>query len=132
MTSDPVCCAPSATAEEAARQMRDGHIGDVLVCENGRLDGIVTDRDIVVRVAAEGRRPDECLLREISSHDVVTVAPDDGVDRAVQLMKERAVRRLPVCEGDGRLVGVISLGDLAVARDRDSALGEISAAPAND
>ena len=132
MTPDPVCCAPSATAEDAARQMRDGHIGDVIVCEDGRLLGIVTDRDIVVRVVAEGRRPDDCLVREICSHDVVTVAPDDDADRAVELMKERAVRRLPVCGRDGRLVGVLSLGDLAVVRDRHSALGQISAAPAND
>jgi|GEM_PF-405629 len=131
MTRDPVCCPPDATAAEAARLMKERHIGDVLVCSDGHLEGIVTDRDLVVRALADGERPQERRLGEICSHDIATVTPDDAIDRAVELMKRHAVRRLPVCEPDGRLAGVVSLGDLAVERDERSALGQISAAPPN-
>jgi CBS domain-containing protein len=84
----------------------------------------------VVRILAEGRDPAATTLADISSHDLTTVSPEDSVEQAVQLMREKAIRRLPVVE-DGRPVGIVSLGDLAVERDPDSALGEISAAPPN-
>jgi CBS domain-containing protein len=130
MTPDPVALPGSATVHEAARAMRDQDIGDVIVVENNQVCGIVTDRDIVVRTVAEARNPAATTLADICSHTLTTVAPTDSVEQAVRLMREKAIRRLPVVE-DGRPVGIVSLGDLAVERDPDSALGEISAAPPN-
>jgi CBS domain-containing protein len=130
MTPNPVALPGSASVHEAARTMRDQDIGDVIVVENHQVCGIVTDRDIVVRTVAEARDPAITTLADICSHVLTTVAPTDSVEQAVQLMREKAIRRLPVVE-DGRPVGIVSLGDLAVERDPDSALGEISAAPPN-
>lgn len=115
-----------ATALDAARCMRDADIGDVLVTENGKLRGIVTDRDLVVRCLAEQGSTD-IKVGELCSTDLVTLTPDDEIDKAVRLMSEKAIRRLPVVDGE-KAVGIVSLGDLAVARDRESALGQISAA----
>jgi CBS domain-containing protein len=115
-----------ASALEAARRMRDADIGDVLITDGGKLRGIVTDRDLVVRCMAEQASGD-VRLGDLCSSDLVTVSPDDELDKAVKLMSENAIRRLPVVDG-GHAVGILSIGDLAVARDRDSALGSISAA----
>jgi signal-transduction protein with cAMP-binding, CBS, and nucleotidyltransferase domain len=120
----------SASVREAARAMRDANIGDVLVVKNGNLCGIVTDRDLVVRAIAEGREPASTTLAEICSADLATVSPTDSIDHAVQLMRQQALRRLPVVE-NGHAIGIVSLGDLAQNRDPHSALGEISAAPPN-
>jgi CBS domain-containing protein len=128
MTPDPVSLDKSASVREAARQMRDQSIGDILVTERGRLCGIVTDRDLVVRYVAEDVSPDDAKLDEFCTKDMVTLKPDSDVGEAIELMEKHAVRRLPVVEKD-RPIGIVSLGDLAVARDRDSALGKISAAP---
>ena len=86
--------------------------------------------DIVVRVVAEGRDPRATRIEDIASRDLTAVSPDDPVDRAVELMRERAVRRLPVVKR-GKVVGIVSIGDLAVERDPGSALADISAAPPN-
>jgi CBS domain-containing protein len=111
--------------------MRANDIGDVIVVDdNGKLTGIVTDRDIVVRVVAEGRDPRATRLGDIASRELTVLAPDDPVERAVELMRERAIRRLPVVE-QGKPVGIVSIGDLALDRDPDSALADISAAPPN-
>jgi len=130
MTRDPVCLDLHASATDAARRMREVDSGAILVCEEGHLRGLLTDRDIVVRAIAAGRDPSQVELQEIYSADVEALRPDDDVDRAVQLMRERHVRRLPVVEGD-RPVGIVSIGDLAIERDGRSALADISAAPAN-
>lgn len=119
-----------ASALDAARRMRDADIGDVLVTDGGKLRGIVTDRDLVVRCMAEQASGD-IRIGELCSTDLVTVSPDDQVEDAVKLMSDRAIRRLPVVDG-GNPVGILSLGDLALERDRQSALGSISAAPPND
>ena len=96
--------------------MRREDIGDVLVCEEGdRLLGIVTDRDIVVRALAEGRDPAETRVAEVCSRDLVTIEPGDSVGGAVRLMREKAIRPIPV-NGDGRVVGVLTIGDIAVER----------------
>ncbi|HEV7886709.1 MAG TPA: CBS domain-containing protein [Acidimicrobiales bacterium] len=130
MTPNPVTCPVDATLVEVARLMRDRDIGNVIVLEEDRLAGILTDRDIVVRaVAAE--RPFDTPIGEIVSRDVVAMAPDDEVADAVQVMRERAIRRVPVVDG-GRPVGIVSIGDLAVERDPDSALADISASPPNN
>jgi CBS domain-containing protein len=131
MTADVTTCPQDATIEDAARLMRQEDIGDVLVTdEEGRLAGIVTDRDIVVRALAEGRSPGETPVRDVLTTEVVALEPKDAVDRAVQVMRDGAVRRVPVVE-DGRPVGIVSIGDLAVERDPDSALADISAAEPN-
>lgn len=130
MTSDLVTCPPDAQIAEAARLMRDNDIGDVLVCSDGVLHGIVTDRDLVVRCLAQGAQATSPISAAVSQ-DIATVAPTATVDEAADLMRQRALRRLPVVDGN-RPIGIVTLGDLAVARDRDSALGEISAAAPND
>lgn len=130
MTSEPISLQSDAPVLEAAQQMRDCAIGDVLVMDDGRIRGMLTDRDIVVRAIAEGRDPNECTVGEICSEDVVFVGPDDDADRAVEMMRLRAVRRVPVIEG-ANVVGVVSIGDMAMDRDERSALADISAAPPN-
>jgi CBS domain-containing protein len=131
MTTNPEMLPESTVVREAAETMRANDIGDVIVNdENGRLTGILTDRDIVVRVVAEGRDPRATRIGDIASRELTAVSPDDPVDRAVQLMRERAIRRLPVVE-EGKPVGIVSIGDLALDRDPGSALADISAAPPN-
>jgi CBS domain-containing protein len=129
MARDLVTCPPDADIRTAAARMRDDDIGDVVVVEGEAVRGIVTDRDIAVRAVAEGRGPDTPLA-DVLSGDVVTVAPEDRIEVVVDLMRERAIRRIPVVD-DGRLVGIVSIGDLAIERDPDSALADISAAREN-
>jgi CBS domain-containing protein len=131
MTTHPETLPESTTVREAAETMRANNIGDVVVVDdNGALSGILTDRDIVVRVVAEGRDPRVTRIGDIASRDLTLVSPDDPVDRAVQLMRDRAIRRLPAVD-KGKPVGIVSIGDLALDRDPDSALADISAAPPN-
>ena len=127
---DPVTVEASATAEDAAKLMDEKDIGNVLVVENGEVQGIVTDRDIVVRVIAKGNGGD-ASVREAASTDLETLEPDASIDDAIQKMEQGNVRRLPVVE-DGKPVGVVSIGDLAEARDKDSALADISSASPNN
>lgn len=130
MTPGPISVTIDSTLLDAARMMRDEAIGDVLVVDDEGVRGMVTDRDIVVRGLAEGRDPSSTPVIEVCSEELVTVQEDESVQRAVELMREHALRRLPVCRGD-EVVGVVSLGDLAIERDPTSALGDISAAPSN-
>jgi CBS domain-containing protein len=130
MTQNPVTVQSTDSVVAAARSMRDGNIGDVVVVERGEIQGILTDRDIVVRALAEGRDPARTTVGEICSRELTTLSPSDAIGDAVTMMREKAIRRLPVVDG-GRPVGIVSLGDLAVERDPESALGEISAAPPN-
>jgi CBS domain-containing protein len=128
MTTRPVTLNRDASLVEAARLMRDRGIGDVIVVEGDDAEGIVTDRDIVIRGVAEGADPNTTRLGQVVSGDLTSVAPDDPVERAIELMREKAVRRLPVLEG-GKPVGVVSLGDLAIQRDAGSVLADISEEP---
>ena len=130
MTRNPKAVAQNATIMEAACAMRDNDIGDVVVLDNGRLCGILTDRDIVVRALATGCDPNRTSVGEICSRALVTLAPEDSTGQAVRVMRERAIRRLPI-EEHGRVVGIVTLGDVAVDVDRRSALADISAAPPN-
>jgi CBS domain-containing protein len=130
MTPNPVTVDASTPVIQAAEAMRQNDIGDVVVRKNGKLCGIVTDRDIVVRALGAGKDPKDTSIESICSHEIVTVTPDQDTAEAVRLMRDRAVRRLPVVQ-DGAVLGIISLGDLALAMDRRSVLGDISAAPAN-
>lgn len=130
MTSAPVTVEPQTSVTAVARIMRDQDLGAVLVTDGDRLRGLVTDRDLVVRSLAEGGDPEQTTVVGACSEDLVTVTPEDDLDHAVELMRGHAVRRLPVVEG-GRPVGIVALGDLAMERDPESALGDISAAKPN-
>lgn len=131
MTRGVAYLPPSTTVTIAARMMRDEDVGDVVVADDGRVRGMVTDRDIVVRVVAEDLDTDATTVGEICSEDVTVVRPDTPVTDAVQKMRDAAVRRLPVVNEDGNAQGFVSVGDLAVTVDPDSALSDISAAPPN-
>jgi CBS domain-containing protein len=128
MTARPITLDRDASLVEAARVMRDQGIGDVIVVDGDDAAGIVTDRDIVIRAVADGADPNSTRLGQVVSGDLTAVAPDDPIDRAVELMREKAVRRLPVLEG-GKPVGVVSLGDLAIQEDPRSVLADISDEP---
>ena len=128
MTTEPITLDRDASLAEAARVMRDRGIGDVIVVEGDDAEGIVTDRDIVIRGVAEGADPNTTRLGQVVSGDLTSVAPDDPVERALELMREKAVRRLPVLEG-GKPVGVVSLGDVAIQQDAGSVLADISNEP---
>ncbi|MGH7314847.1 MAG: CBS domain-containing protein [Candidatus Rokuibacteriota bacterium] len=130
MSPRPVALSTDATVVEAAEVMREQDIGDVMVVEEDRLYGILTDRDIVIRALAEGRDPSQTRIGDICSRELTTVSPDEGVGHAVRLMREKAIRRLPV-EEDGQVIGMLTIGDIAVERDARSALGNISGAPPN-
>ena len=130
MTANPIAMPATASVVDAARAMRDSNIGNVIVLDNGQICGIVTDRDITVRGVAEGRDISQLKLADVCSREVTTLSPTDSVDDAVRLMREKAIRRVPVVEG-GKPVGIVSLGDLALEKDPDSALGDISGAPPN-
>lgn len=130
MTGAPVTVGPQTSVAEVARIMRDRDLGSVLVTDGDRLRGLVTDRDLVVRSVSRGGDPEDVTVAGACSDDLVTVAPGDDLDHAVRLMRAHAVRRVPVVE-DGRPVGVVSLGDTAMERDPESALGDISVARPN-
>ncbi len=131
MTPDPVACPSNASVASAAVEMRDKDAGAILIEDQGDLCGIVTDRDIAVGVVAQGKDPGGTKVGELCHGEVATLEPDASVDDAVQLMRDKKIRRIPVVE-DGQAVGIISIGDLAIERDANSALGEISAAAPNN
>jgi CBS domain-containing protein len=130
MTADPRTVESGATVADAAREMRDGDVGSVVVIENGSVAGIITDRDIAVRVVAQGLDPDATRVSEVATMRPVTLTVDQSVDDAIRLVREQDVRRIIVVQ-DGRPAGIVSLGDLAIERDTDSALAEIASEPPN-
>lgn len=127
MTAGVVAVRPDASLVEAAQLMRTQNIGDVVVAEGQDVIGVLTDRDITVRAVADGVDPMTVSARTACTPNPVTVTPDDRVATAVTLMREHAVRRLPVVE-NGLPVGIVSLGDVAEAEDPASALADISRA----
>jgi CBS domain-containing protein len=130
MTADPRTIAPGDSVIDAARQMKEADVGDVVVVQEGKPTGIVTDRDIVVRCVAGGGDPSTTRVADIASEATITITPDQPATEAARLMREHDVRRLIVVQ-DGRLAGIVSIGDLAVALDDESALADISAASPN-
>jgi CBS domain-containing protein len=131
MTTKPTTVEPSRTVVDAARVMKQEDVGPVPVVENGdRLAGIVTDRDIVVRAIADGRDPDT-PVGGVATRDARTVTPDSDVDEAIKIVREDDVRRVPVVD-DGRPVGIVSIGDLAIERDPSSALADMSTSEPNN
>lgn len=115
MTPDPASCQPDQTAMEVAQLMRARNVGSVPVVENRDtmvLVGIITDRDLTIKVIAGGRDPETTSVRDVMSPDPITCAPDDDISRALETMARSQVRRLPVVEGR-RLIGIIALADIA-------------------
>ncbi|SRR6266498_1660650 len=130
MTRDPYTVEANSTVTEAAKLMREGDVGPIIVTRGNQVTGIVTDRDVAIRAVAMDRDPKTTPVSEICSPEVVTVSPDDSVGDVLQAMRQRDVRRVPVVEGN-KPVGIVALGDLAVDRDPSSVLGDISSAPPN-
>lgn len=131
MTTRLVTMDGTDTLAAAAQEMRDSAIGDVIVTNGDEVIGIVTDRDITVRGVAEGLDVNTTPLSQILTQDVVTVSQYDDAVAAADLMRTYGVRRLPVIE-EGRLIGLVSLGDLAVEREPQSVLADISADEPNN
>lgn len=124
MTSNPRGVETSTQVAEAAKLMKSENVGSLPVTEGDRLVGMVTDRDIVVRVVAEGKDVQSATVGEIASKDLVTVDPQQGLDEALRLMAQHQVRRLPVVEEDGRLVGILAQADIA-QQGEDSKTGQM-------
>ena len=124
MTSNPSTIEPDKNVVEAARIMKQEDAGVVPVTENGRLTGMVTDRDIAIRVVAEGKDPQSTAVREVASTDLVTIDPQQDLDEALRLMAKHQVRRLPVVVEDGRLVGLVAQADVAREGD-DTQTGQV-------
>lgn len=124
MTENPKTVSSDATVVEAARVMRDDDVGLVPVVDGDRLVGTVTDRDIAMRVVAEERDPSSTTVRETASTDLVTIDPEQDLDEALRLMAQHQVRRLPVVEEDGRLVGIVAQADVA-RHGEDSETGQV-------
>ena len=129
MSRDVKVIGPEMSIGEAAVQMRDGDFGMLPVGEDDRMIGTISDRDIAIRAVAEGK-DSETKVRDVMSDGIAWAYEDDSVDKAVKIMSERQVRRLPVVDRDKRLVGIVALGDLAVdvaqLRPAAEALSEIS------
>jgi CBS domain-containing protein len=123
MTNNPTTCEPTATLVDAAKVMAREDVGPVPIVEGGKLVGLVTDRDIIIRAVAEGRDVTSTTVRDVASKDLVTVTADEDLDRALQLMAQHQVRRIPVVDGD-RVVGIVSQADVARAAN-DAKTGEV-------
>jgi CBS domain-containing protein len=130
MSAAPVCLAAGESVSAAAAAMKRHGTGTVLVLTDGRLSGLVADRDITARVLAENRDPRTTRVGDICSGEPVVLDPDDDLARAARLVRDRAVRRIPVLR-DGTPVGVVSVGDLALEQDAMPVLSGVSSAPPN-
>jgi CBS domain-containing protein len=117
MTSEPCTIDAGKSVAYAAKMMRDEDVGLAPIVEDDKLIGMLTDRDIAIRVVAEGRNPDQVTVGEVASKQVLTIDPQQDLDEALRIMAKHQVRRLPVVEEDGRLVGIVAQAD--VAREGD-------------
>lgn len=131
MTKQVIYLPAETTLDEAGRAMRDADIGDIVVTEGASLAGMVTDRDIVIRAVAERKDPASTTIGSITTREVVMIEQHSTAGEAANLMRERGVRRVLVCDSDRQLVGIVSLGDLAMRLDPSSALSDITEQPAN-
>jgi CBS domain-containing protein len=121
MTSYPRTVDASTSVATAARIMRDEDVGSVPVVEGDILTGMLTDRDIVLRVVAEGKDPESTRAGDVASREIVTIDPQGSLDEAIRLMERNQIRRLPVTEEDGRLVGILAQADVARHADERDA-----------
>lgn len=124
----PITLESETPVVEAARAMQTANVGAVIVTDQGRLVGILTDRDIAVRVVAHGDDPNTTRIADVCSMVLATLSPDDELERAFEIMQRKAVRRMPVVDANRLAVGILSLGDLMLERNAPSVLGEIDAA----
>jgi CBS domain-containing protein len=124
MTSDPRTVTADSYVAEAARVMKDADTGIVPIVDGDRLVGTITDRDIAIRVVAEGRDPQATKVDEVATRELVTIDPDQDLEEALRLMAKHQVRRLPVVEEDGRPVGILSQADVAREGD-DTEIGRV-------
>ncbi len=128
MTREPVCCEPNDPITRVAEVMKREDVGSIPVVQgpdDRHLVGIVTDRDLVVKVLAGGRAVDRATVKDAMTPDPICCREDDEVDRAVELMEERQVRRMPVVSSDGRLSGIIAQADIATRLHEDRTTGEL-------
>lgn len=125
MTKDPASCNASETVTKVASLMKQHDVGSVPVAESDRLVGIVTDRDIVLKVVAAGRNPEQTSVRDVMTPNPVCCREDDDLEHALKLMKERQVRRMPIVDGSGRLSGIIAQADVATRVNKDAKTGEL-------
>jgi CBS domain-containing protein len=130
MTRNPATIDRKDSVVDAARLMAQNDVGDVIVLDNGTVCGILTDRDIAIRLVAQDKSGSTPVADVVSDASIETVEPGTVLDDAIELMRNNAIRRLPVVQ-DGRAVGIVSLGDMAIERDSDSALADVSAAKGN-
>ena len=132
MTTGVECVSPGMSMRDAALRMKSLDVGFLPVCENDRLVGTLTDRDLALRVIADGRDPDDCKARDIMTREVFWCYEDQPSDEVAEYMAEREIRRLLVLDRSKRLVGVISIGDLAKSGEEQKAgeaIREIAQAP---
>jgi CBS domain-containing protein len=123
MTPDPTTVEPGTSAQDAARKMKSEDVGSLPIVDGGRLVGMVTDRDLALRLVAEGKSADT-PVGELGSRELVTIDPQQDLGEAARLMSEHQLRRLPVCEEDGKLVGILAQADVAQA-GHDTLTGEV-------
>lgn len=127
MTPSPTCCSPQHTAIEAAELMQREDVGLVPVTsENGgKLIGVITDRDIVLKVVAEGRDPRSTVVTDVMSTDLVTCLPQETVETVMELMATRQVRRIPIVDRDGSIVGIVAQADIATRIANPQETGQV-------
>lgn len=128
MTTGVVCCVPQDSCEEAARLMKSNDVGPIPVVdshESKRLVGIVTDRDLAMKLVAEGRDGKSCRVSEVMSRDPVSCREDDDLRDAMTLMSQHQVRRIPILDKNGRLAGIIAQADIATRTEHKKELGEV-------
>jgi CBS domain-containing protein len=125
LTPNPQCISPETTLTAAAQKMKSLDVGMLPICENDRLVGTLTDRDIAIRSVASGANPNTATVRDAMTREIVYCFDDDDVEDAADLMEQKQIRRLPVLSRSKRLVGIVSLGDLAVRTQREKLAGEV-------
>lgn len=126
MTKDPKTCAPTDNVQQAAQLMKSEDVGPIpIVGDNDKLEGIITDRDIVLKVVAEGRDPKTTKLADVMTTDVITCTSDGDIEGTLDLMEDNQVRRIPVVDASGRLVGIISQADVATRLDNSEKTAEL-------
>jgi CBS domain-containing protein len=125
ITPDPQCVSPDALLVDVAQRMKSLDVGMLPICENDRLVGALTDRDITIRAVAQGLDPKMTKVRQVMTRDVIYCFDSQSLKDAAHLMEERQIRRLPVLNEDKRLIGIVSLGDLAVRPGKERLAGEV-------
>ena len=126
MTKNPKACAATDTVQQAAQLMKSEDVGPIpIVSDNGKLEGIITDRDIVLKVVAEGRDAKTTKLAEVMTTDLISCTVDGDIEEMLELMEDNQIRRIPVVDATGRLVGIVSQADIATRLDEPDKTAEL-------